>query len=125
MIDKLAAIIDLGPKGGFQGFGNLGLENRNAYDAPAIFASAMSTTIGVISVVAIIWFLVQLLTGAVAIIGSGGDKAKNEQARAKITSGLTGLIVVIAGVFITDLVGTIFGFPILDIANSILNLKIK
>lgn len=127
-MDKLAqTTIKLGPSSGsgFQGFGKLGLENANASQSGYIFAEIISSTIGIITIVAIIWFTIQLLIGAVSIISSGGDKSKNEAARAKITSALTGLIVVIAGVFITNLVGTLLGFPnILDIGQLIGGLKL-
>ncbi len=125
-MNKLAALIELGPKGGggFQGFGKLGLEGASASESGNIFAQLISSTIGVITVVAIIWFTIQLLIGAVSIISSGGDKGKNEQAKAKITSALTGLVVVIAGVFLTNLIGTLLGLPnILDIGSLIEGLR--
>lgn len=122
-MDKLAqAKIELGPKGGFQGFGALGLEGKNPEDAPNIFSNAISTTIGVITVVAIVWFLIQLLTGAISIIGSGGDKGKMESAKNKITSGVIGLVVVIAGLFILDFIGSLFGLELLNVGGAILNL---
>lgn len=123
---KLADTINLGPSsgGGFQGIGKLGLVGADASQSGDVFAGIISSTIGIITIVAVIWFTIQLLLGAVGMISSGGDKTKNEQARAKITSALTGLIVVIAGVFITNLVGTLLGFPnILDIGSLILGLK--
>lgn len=123
-MNKSLSQINLGPTGGFRGFGPLGLEGRDNVEAPAIFSNVISTTVGVITVVAIIWFIVQLMSGAVAIIGSGGDKGKVEQARGKITSALTGLVVVVAGVFVVDLVGTILGFPILNLAAAITSLGI-
>lgn len=118
MSNLLSAPINLGPSGGFQGIGPLGLEGKSASEAPLIFSNVISTTIGIITLIAIIWFIVQLLTGAVGIIGSGGDKNKIEQARTKITSGLVGLIVVIAGVFIVDLIGSLLGINILNFAGN-------
>ena len=115
---NLLAQINLGPEGGFRGFGPLGLEGRDSFEAPLVFSDVISTTIGVITVVAIIWFLIQLFTGAAAIIGSGGDKAKVEQARSKITTGVIGLVVVIAGIFVADLIGSLIGFSILDFAGN-------
>lgn len=126
MTNLLAQVpINLAPPGGFTGFGKIGLEGGDKAGTSAnVFASVISTTIGVITVVAIIWFLIQLLIGAVGIIGSGGDKTKVEQARAKITSAVTGLIVVIAGIFIASLIGALLGIPnILDIGSLITNLK--
>ena len=80
--------------------------------------------IGVMTVVAIIWFLFTLITGAISIIGSGGDKQALESARKKITTGVIGLVVVIASIFILDLIGTIFGIDFLDIFSLLGKIQI-
>ena len=118
---KLAGFIPLGPPGGFKGQGPLGnfIFGSAAID---LFAKVISLVIGIITVIAGIWFVFKLIIGAVGIISSGGDKAKLAEARENITYGIIGFVVVIAGIFIADLVGTLLGFPILDIANSIINL---
>lgn len=128
MMNKLAATINLGPSSGdgFRGFGKLGLEGVDPSESGNVFSQIISSAIGIITIVAVIWFTIQLLLGAIGMISSGGDKGKNEQARAKITSALTGLVVVIAGVFITNLVGTLLGFPnILDVSSLIGGLKLQ
>ena len=107
--------VDLGPP--FRGFGPLGLEGKE--DAPTVFASFISTIIGFLTIAAIIYFLIALFSGALAIITSGGDKGKLEAAKSRITSGLVGLVIVIAAIFIIDLIGILFGFPILNIAELI------
>ena len=63
------------------------------------------------TIIAIIWFAFVLITGAIGMMGAGGDKQAMESARKRITSGLIGLVVVIAAIFILDLVGTLFGIP--------------
>jgi hypothetical protein len=65
-------------------------------------------------------FLVQLLFfmfiwGAVSWILSGGDKAKIESAKGKITSALVGLVLMIATFAIVKLIETFFGINILSI----------
>ncbi len=117
-MNYLAQTINLGPKGGFRGFGALGLENTDAWQAFFTFNNIISTTIGIISVVGMIWFTVNILLGAVSIIGSGGDKQKMEAARNKITSSIIGVVVVIAGVFLIDLVGSLIGIsPLKGVYN--------
>lgn len=118
-MNKLAATtIKLGPEGGFKGFGPLGLEEGQ--DAFVTFNGIISTTIGIISIVGMIWFTINMLIGAVSIIGSGGDKAKMESARNKITSSIIGLVVVVAGTFIVDLLGSLIGIsPLRGIYNLI------
>ncbi len=105
------AQIPLGPTGGFKGFGALGLEGgQNAAD---VFNKFLSTTLGVMTVVAFIWFLIQFFIGVIGIISSGGDKGKLEQAKAKITSSLIGLVVVVAAIFVIGVVADILGIPYL------------
>ena len=67
------------------------------------------------TIVAFIWFIVQFFLSAVAIIGSGGDKAKLEQAKSKLSTSVIGVVVVIAAIFLIEVVGTVLGIPILDI----------
>lgn len=106
---KQLAQIQLGPNGGFRGFGALGLEGGQS--PTETFNKFLSTTIGVMSIVAFIWFTIQLFTGVVSIIGSGGDKGKLESARAKIGSAITGLVITVAAIFFIQLVGDILGIP--------------
>ncbi|OGM55860.1 hypothetical protein A3F62_05595 [Candidatus Woesebacteria bacterium RIFCSPHIGHO2_12_FULL_44_11] len=104
--------IQLAPEGGFRGIGPLGLEGKAEGSwGLRVFNSTISTAIGVMTVVAIIWFTFQLITGAIAIIGASGDKAKMENAKGKITSALIGLVIVIASVFLIDLIGNLIGIP--------------
>jgi hypothetical protein len=61
------------------------------------------------TVIASIWFTFNLIIGAIGIMTSGGDKGKLESSRSRITSGLIGLVIVIAAVFIVQLVGSLIG----------------
>lgn len=108
-MNKLALSLFGEGSSGFQGIGPLGLEGKTASDSPTVFNSLITTIIGTMTVVAIIWFAIQLFTGASAIIGSGGDQQKLESARKKIFNGLIGIVVVIAAIFILDLVGQVIG----------------
>lgn len=109
------AQIKLSPEGGFRGFGRLGLEDGDASAAGSIFNQVISTAIGVMTVVAFVWFTFQFMLGAIGILTSGGDKGKLETARNKISTSIIGLIVVIAAIFIIQLVGDILGIEnILD-----------
>ncbi len=101
------AQIQLAPPGGFSGFGKLG----SGVDAPTTFNKFLSSTIGVMTIIAIIWFIFVFIGGAIGIISSGGDKAALEAARKKITTGIVGIVVVIAAVFIIDLIGDLIGIP--------------
>ncbi|OGM28034.1 hypothetical protein A3D00_05470 [Candidatus Woesebacteria bacterium RIFCSPHIGHO2_02_FULL_38_9] len=104
--------------GKLEGLGILGIGSPSA---PNIFNSVLSLTIGLLSVVAGIWFLIQIIIGGIGIVGSGGDKAALTSARQKITNGLIGIIVVIAGVFIAKLIGDLLGIDILNPGNFVEN----
>ena len=118
MKNLLAVDIPLAPSGGFQGIGPLGQTGANA---PSQFTDAISKIIGIMTVVAFIWFTIQFIIGAIRILTSGGDKAAMEGARKQITSGIIGLIIVVAAIFLVDLLGTLLGIPnILDPTSILL-----
>ena len=99
----LSANIQIGP---LQGPGTLGNPGSNA---PNLFNDAISKIIGVMTVVAFIWFTFQVILGAIGIVASGGDKGAVEKARKQITTGVIGVVIVIAAIFIVSLLGTLFG----------------
>lgn len=105
-----------------RGIGPLGLEGKAAGEGKFVFASFLSAAIGVITLVGFIWFVIIFVTGAVGIIASGGDKAKFAEARGKITVGLVGLVVLIAAVFLVQLVGDLLGIDVLNVVAAILKL---
>lgn len=110
---------------GFSGFGPLGLQNKNAGESITIFSAFISSAIGLITVIALIWFMFIIVSGALGIISSGGDKNSLESSKKRITSGLIGLIVLISSLFILNLVGKIFGLDLLNISQLIYNLRIQ
>lgn len=108
---------------GFRGFGPLGLEGKSAQnDAPLIFQSVISSTIGLLSIIAIIWFIIILLTGSLSLIASGGDKATAENAKKRISNGLIGLLLTIFGIFIISFIGYMFGIKNILVIPALLQL---
>lgn len=103
--------IDLFPPGGFTGFGKLGLQGSLATNADITFTNFLSSTIGIMTVVAIIWFVFIFITGAIGYMSSGGDKAAIESARKKILNGVIGLVIVIISIFVIKLIGYLIGIP--------------
>jgi hypothetical protein len=109
-----------------EGIGPLGLQNRSATLAPTLFNTFISTAIGLMTIIAAIWFTFNLITGAISIITSGGDKVKVTEARSRITMGLVGLVIIIAAMFIIELIGTLIGFDlVLNPAGFIRNLPAR
>ncbi len=69
----------------------------------------ISSIIGFMTISAFIWFIFQFLIGGFNWITSGGDKAKLQSARDRITHSIIGLIIVVISVAILSLVGQFFG----------------
>jgi hypothetical protein len=126
-MNKLLTQINLfEDEGGYKGFGPLGLIDKSPTEGGSIFTTFLSSAIGLISLIGVIWFVFTLILGGVGMITSGGDKQASESARKKITSGLIGLVVIIAGLFLIDFIGTLFGIPeILNVTDLISTLSIQ
>jgi ABC-type phosphate transport system permease subunit len=98
------------------GVGPLG----NPADAANKLAKILSTVIGVLTIIAAIYFMFTLMFSAIAIISAGGDKSQVEDARRRMTNGFIGLVITIAAMFIMDIVARLLGIPsILDIQAMI------
>ena len=117
---NLLSDIDLYEGDKLQGFGPLGEAN----DAPGLFNKFLTNTIGVITIVAFIWFLFLLITGAISIMTAGGDKNAVQNGAKKITNGIIGLVVLISALFLIQLIGKLLGIEniILNPAEAIKNL---
>lgn len=112
-MNKLSIDIPLAPTGGFKGPGTGPLSDPTKGGGTGIeaFTKFISSTIGLMTIIAIIWFIFTLITGAIAMTTAGSDKASLENARKKITTGLIGLVVTIAAIFIIQLIGVLIGIP--------------
>ncbi len=112
-MNKFLSDITVAPPGGYRGIGTLAKpsENGEFWD----FSKIISMSIGVLTLVAFIWFLFVLITGAIGVMNAGGDQKALESSRKRITNGLVGLVVVIASLFIVDLIGMIIGVDYLNV----------
>lgn len=68
---------------------------------------------GMVSVGAIM-FVLYFAWGALGWLMAGGDKAKLEEARQRITNGLIGLIILAGSVAIVEILGGILNLPFLE-----------
>ena len=91
-------------------------------DAAAKFNSVISMIIGLLTVIAGLWFIFQFITGAIEWLSGGGDKAKIEGAQRKITNSIIALIIVVIAIFLIDLIGSLIGLDILSPADFITGL---
>lgn len=106
---------DLGRIGLGEGFGPFsGLGLGDVSEAAEAFASILSKIIGVMTVIAGIFFFFILLIGAFGYLTAGGDSEKIKSATQRITNGLTGLIVIILAYAFISLIGKMLGLDILN-----------
>lgn len=106
--------IDIAPKGGFTGFGPLGNVSSGG-GAVATLGKFISSVVGLITIIAALWFVFLFITGAIALMGAGGDKQALESAKKKLTTGIIGITVTVIAIFIIRLITQIIGIP--DILN--------
>jgi len=69
----------------------------------------ISSIIGFFSLVAILWFAIQIVLAAFKYISSEGDKSKVEEARKSITNGVLGISIALIAIFLVSLVANLLG----------------
>ena len=99
-----------------QGFGNLGTVTTKA-EGVNNFAWVISTTIGVLTVIGGIYFIVQIFTGAVAWISSGADKDGVQRAQKKFMHAIMGLAVLVFAYSLIAIIGTAIGIDLLNFST--------
>jgi hypothetical protein len=120
MSDLLASSTKLG--GSFNGIGPLGKIPTSAGGVVDLLSRLISNIVGIMTVIAGIWFVFQFIIGAIGWVTAGGDKSKISEAQAKITQSIIGVMVVIAAIFFADIVGRIIGLDILSPRDYIIRL---
>ncbi|MFH0749889.1 MAG: hypothetical protein V1917_03170 [Candidatus Gottesmanbacteria bacterium] len=112
----LGKIGGTGPDAGLGPFGGTTFTGPTAFSA---FTNAISAIIGLLTIVAAIWFLIQVTMGGISWITAAGDKAKLTEARDKISNAFIGLVVVVAGWAILALAGQFFGWDTILLPSSV------
>ncbi|RJR15716.1 hypothetical protein C4579_01405 [Candidatus Microgenomates bacterium] len=87
-------------------------------------ASVISTIIGLITIIAALFFMMQFVIGGLNWISSSGDKQRLQEAQGRISQGIIGLIVVVAAYGVMTIISTVLGFDFLDPGSFITNLLI-
>lgn len=105
--------------GNIQGLGSFNPTGAGLTDTTTKLSSFISTILNVITVGVGLFFIVYFATAGLQFITSGADENKLNQARDKMTNAVIGLIITVAAYAITGLVGSIFGFDILNPADTL------
>lgn len=107
---------NLGTFGG-QGLGPL-LDPSKLINQPggafSQFERIISSTVGVLTISAGIWFIFQIFMGAFQWLAGGGEKQALQNAQKRITNAIVGLFVVVFSYGLISLISGIFGIEILD-----------
>lgn len=106
----------LGQIGGPTGFGPWGdLGKEATVDVAAgKFSEIISNIIGIMTIIAGIWFIFNFISGAYEFLTAAGNEEKIKKAKLRLTHGIIGLIIVIASYAIISLLGALLGFDILN-----------
>lgn len=102
--------------GAIKGVGPFGFETETVSDitTKSQFGSILSMIITTLTVVGGLAFAIFFTLGGLKWLTAGGDKAKVQEAQNQMTQGVIGLVVIVAGLFVTGLVGRILGIDILN-----------
>lgn len=97
------------------------VENQYTSDAASnpfgIVELIVSNMIGLLTVIAGLYFVVNMILAGMKWLGSGGESGKVADARMQIIQSVLGIIVIVAAYSIIGIIGTIVGFDILNPAQ--------
>jgi hypothetical protein len=108
---------DVAPNTGFGPWGSAVF--NTAASAAGNFAKILSNLLGIMTIIAGLWFMVNLISGGYFYFSAAGSVDKMKSATERIGSSLIGLIVVIAAYAVISLIGGLLGFRILDVEVNI------
>lgn len=82
----------------------------------AALEKIIGQVIGILTIIAVLYFIFQIILAGYAFISSSGEEKKMEDARHRLTEGVLGLTIVIIAVGLGSLLATLAGVPnILDL----------
>lgn len=95
-----------------------GLNPVNTIDATSKLEIVVSRIIGVLTIVAVIYFAIQVIFAGFALISSEGDPKKYQDARKRLTDGVIGLFIIVVSLGFAALLAKLLG-----LSDSIFNLN--
>ncbi len=87
-------------------------------DAPLFFEEQLSNIIGFITLLGGIFFIVFFLIAGFEWLQAGGDTGKVEKARSRMINAAIGLLVMILATALIGIISGVFGFDILNPAET-------
>jgi len=86
-----------------------GINPSDGTQATTLLEKLISTVLGLLTIVGVIYFTIQIIFAGYSFISSQGDKDKLKAARTRLTNSILGLTIVViaygAGAFIANIAG--------------------
>lgn len=98
-----------------------GISPTKEGNATATLEKIISQFIGILSIVAFIWFVIQIILAGYAILSAGGDEKKLESARNRLTNGVLGLTIVVVAYGLGALLAFLLGIQNIFDLNGLLD----
>lgn len=119
MFTLLAQIQEKSLQGQLEGLGKIGGVGVTPCQQIPLFVDIMSKIIGILTVSAALWFVIQFILGAFRWITSGGDAKAVEGARMQIIHAIIGMVIVFGALILLSVLGTIMGTDLLNLETII------
>lgn len=84
--------------------------------------NVISGVIGILTIVSVIYFVIQVIFAGLAFISSQGDEKKIESARKRLTDGILGLTIVVVAFGIGSLLAKLLNLENIFDLNAVINL---
>lgn len=108
--------------GQIEGLGKIGGQGVEPAAQIPLFVDVMSKIIGILTVSAALWFVIQFILGAFRWITSSGDAKAVEGARMQIIHAIIGLVIVFGSLVMLSVIGRVMGVDLLDLERIIKSL---
>ena len=89
-------------------------------DPAKVTENIVSKIIGIITIIAFLYFAFQIIFAGIALISAEGDKNKAETAKKRLTDGILGLTIVVVAMGLASLLATLLGVQnVFDLTKSL------
>ena len=97
-----------------------GIDPNKYGNATLSLEKIVSQVIGILTIVAFVYFSIQIILAGYAFVTSEGDEKKIETSRKRLTEGVLGIVVIIVALGLAALIGSLAGFGNVFDLNTIL-----
>jgi hypothetical protein len=93
-----------------------GINPTSPADATTKFEIYAGQLLGVLTIIGVLYFIVQIIFAGYTYISSKGDEKEMETSRKRLTEGILGLVIIVVAVGLGTLLAKLAGIPnVLDI----------